>query len=51
MIEKIERDNNLKEKLIFQKDKAERHASRESKAVINIYFRDNFKDGLKIQLI
>ena len=41
-MEKIKKDNNLNENLIFQQDNATCHISRESKAAIEIFFKGNF---------
>ena len=43
-IEKIQKDNNLKEPLIFQKDNATCHISNESRFTIDILFGDNIID-------
>ena len=43
-MEKIKEDNNLKENLIFQQDKAVCHISRESKYAIEILFGKNCID-------
>ena len=40
-MEQIEKDNNLKEKLIFQQDNAACHTSKDSKAAIDILFGEN----------
>ena len=43
-IEKIQKDNNLKEPLIFQQDNATCHTSNESRFTIDILFGDNIID-------
>ena len=45
-IEKIQKNNNLNEPLIFQQDNATCHISKESKYTIDILFRDNTIDWL-----
>lgn len=47
-IEKIKKDNNLNENLIFQQDNAACHTSRESKAAIEILFETILLIGLQI---
>ena len=43
-MEKINKDNNLKENLIFQQDNAACHTSRESKCAIEVLFGKDFID-------
>ncbi len=50
-MEKIKKDNNLKENLIFQQDNAACHTSREPKCAIEALFGKDFIDGLQIRQI
>ena len=50
-MEKIKKDNNLEENLIFQQDNAACHTSRESKYVIDVLFEKDILNGLLIHLI
>ena len=43
-MDKIQRDNNLKEPLIFQQDNATCHTSHESRSTIDILFNENIID-------
>ena len=47
-MEKLENENNLNEKLIFQQDNAACHTSRESRAAIDILFGENTLEWPKI---
>ena len=43
-MDKIQKDNNLKEPLIFQQDNATCHTSHESRSTIDILFNENIID-------